>query len=1041
MRKLISWQRLEYEDIPVYLHPERPDWAVPDPEADFLLKKGLQQEPPSSLEENFHLTRLASQLEAPPKDVYSGRADHLTLEGLQECWFHLTNRCNLSCRHCLFASSPASRDTLSRDVLNQALNQACDLGCRLFYFTGGEPLIYPDFSKIVSDILQRQECHVVILTNGLLLENHIQDLISLPSERLHFQISLDGMENQHDILRGSGSFQKVMTALDLIREAEIQTTLSIALNRYNLKNLTDLVELASAKGIHNLHLMYHFVRGKGSQDQFVSSEEIFGQLRLAYERGIALGVSIDNVETIRSQVFSVPGHKHDLSNAGWQSLAIGPTGEIYPSPALVGMEKMGCGSVDQGLENVWRHSKLLNELRESSLRGTDYEKNPFKFLIGGGDIDHSVIHSGEFAGHDPYSGLYNLIALHLIREQASKYPARNRRPEFLLKMGEVRTDCPEDGKVSLTHCNCVISLADQGGRSSIREFYAAAAEEANTEIVNPFLRKETGADFIPENARQRSYGCGSPVQDAGLTQGEILVDLGSGSGTECFQAAEKVGPEGKVIGVDMTREMITLANESRPKVAEKLGYDNTEFRHGFLEDLPLEDQSADVIISNCVINLSPDKRQTLHEAFRILKPGGRLVVSDIVSDNPVPPEIKNNPKLRGECLGGAFTLEDLMGMLSSAGFSTVKLRKRFPYRQIGGTSFYSLTFSARKPSGKENIEVIYRGPFAAVTTEGGQILLKGRRTRIWTDDPTCLDESVFVLDSRGVVKNLDQGDSCCATSKAATSCCPEQADNKEECCPAAPLNFQTGRDCLVCGEPLVYFESETRMNCHACGKIHQTPVCCRNEHFVCDDCHQAPALTAIRKNCTETGETDMIRLLDHIRRQPGINLHGPEHHAMVPGIILATYRNLGGQVNRSDILKAVNQGSRVPGGTCGLWGACGAAIGVGIGFSILLQSTPLQGKARQQVMQACSRILAGLGEIPAPRCCQRETWLALKEASRLSERFLPLALQADFTLKCRQYEINRECVRRQCPLWQSRSKQADGMTILPLAGQKPEIKN
>lgn len=1038
MNNLTEWHRLEFEDTPIYVNPEKPDWVVPDSTADLLLKKGLEQRSPESREEIFHLHRLTSQLGPPVEDHYTGRAGHLKLGSLKECWFHLTDRCNLSCRHCLFNSSPGSRETLDQSVLKQAVYEAGELGCRLFYFTGGEPFVYSGFIKIITDILQDPASHVVILTNGLLLDRFIPELASLPSGRLHLQVSLDGLEKEHDYLRGRGCFQQVMAALDLLRDRNMPTTISMALNRDNMESLTDLVDLASTRKISNLHLMYHFIRGKGSGEQFVSPAEIFRKLSRAHKRGAELGVSIDNIEIIRSQVFSVPGSRHDLSNAGWQSLAIGPSGDIYPSPALIGMEESNCGSAKEGLEHVWRNSTVLQNLRESSLRGSDYEKNPLKFLVGGGDIDHSLINGGNFTGYDPYVELYNSIALYLIKNQVEKYQYRNNRPEYLLKMGDVRTDCPEGGKVSLTHCNCVISLADKGGRNTVREFYAGAAVTANSEIVNPFAGQQTEADYIPAASRERSYGCGSPVQDADLSPGEVLVDLGSGSGTECFQGAAEVGPQGRVIGIDMTREMLALADESRQQVAEKIGYHNVEFRFGYLEDLPLQDNRADVIISNCVINLSPDKRMTLQEAFRVLKPGGRLVVSDIVTERQVPVEIKNDQKLLGECLGGAFTQEDLLGILSAAGFTAVKFIKRFPYRKIEETQFFSLTFSARKPALAKEIEVIYRGPYGAVMTEKGQTLLKGKPASVMADDPACLDESVFIIDSRGTVANLDQGESCCSITSIneASSCCSNSPEGQNQCCSADSTGSQTGIDCLICGRPLVYSRNETTMICHNCGKECQSRVCCENGHYICDDCHQGPALAVIRKICMKTEETDMIRLLDHIRRQPGINLHGPEHHAMVPGIMVTTYLNRGGWISRDDIPKAVRQGSKVPGGACGFWGMCGAAAGAGIGFSLLLQASPLKGRTRQQAMTACSRILSRISEIAAPRCCQRETWLVLKEAARLSEELLPVPLLARAPLNCSQHEVNRECIRRQCPLWDSRSRKTGGNNILPLAGLK-----
>ena len=204
----------------------------------------------------------------------------------------------------------------------------------------------------------------------------------------------------------------------------------------------------------------------------------------------------------------------------------------------------------------------------------------------------------------------------------------------------------------------------------------------------PLAPAQDQADFIPEDSRKRSYGCGSPVTDAAPQPGETLVDLGSGSGVECFMAAAAVGAQGQVFGIDMTDEMLRLATASKQEVTARLGYDNVEFRKGFLEQIPLDDQCADIVISNCVINLSPDKRQTYREIFRVLKPGGRMVISDIITDTAIPPSIKNNVLYRGECLGGAMQQEELVAMLEAAGFAAIRLVKRFPLSSGGGNGFF-----------------------------------------------------------------------------------------------------------------------------------------------------------------------------------------------------------------------------------------------------------------------------------------------------------------------------------------------------------------
>ena len=184
-------------------------------------------------------------------------------------------------------------------------------------------------------------------------------------------------------------------------------------------------------------------------------------------------------------------------------------------------------------------------------------------------------------------------------------------------------------------------------------------------------------DSVPEDANL-GLGCGNPQAIASLKPGETVVDLGSGSGFDCFLASKEVGETGQVIGVDMTPEMVSKARE----YAEKMGTSNVEFRLGEIEHLPVADSSADIIISNCVINLSPDKLSVYRDAYRVLKPGGRLAILDIVATAPLPDEIQKNLALVSACVGGAATIDDTMGMLKQAGFQDIKIKPKDESREV-----------------------------------------------------------------------------------------------------------------------------------------------------------------------------------------------------------------------------------------------------------------------------------------------------------------------------------------------------------------------
>lgn len=227
---------------------------------------------------------------------------------------------------------------------------------------------------------------------------------------------------------------------------------------------------------------------------------------------------------------------------------------------------------------------------------------------------------------------------------------------------------------------------------------------------------------------------------------------------------------------------------------------------------------------------------------------------------------------------------------------------------------------------------------------------------------------------------------------------------------------------MCCGEELHYFTEPREMACHYCGQRRFADGCCPKEHFVCNRCHQENGLEVIKSICITTREKDLIELLKIIRSHPSIPMHGPEHHAMIPGILLACYRNCGGAISSKEILTAINRGADVPGAVCGFWGACGAALGIGIGVATLFSATPLTAGPRQLAQEFSGRILMALAARKGGRCCQRETYIALTETARLSSELLPVAMQATAQLHCEQYLHNKECIRQQCPLWEMRAR-------------------
>jgi arsenite methyltransferase len=214
-------------------------------------------------------------------------------------------------------------------------------------------------------------------------------------------------------------------------------------------------------------------------------------------------------------------------------------------------------------------------------------------------------------------------------------------------------------------------------REEVRRRYGATAhgedsscaEGCCTSTSATALGYSAEQSAIAPEAANLGLGCGNPLAIASLQEGQVILDLGSGAGFDCFLAARAVGSSGKVIGVDMTHEMLNKAREN----AQKNGFTNVEFRLGEIEALPVPDNSIDVIISNCVINLSPEKQRVFNEAFRVLKSGGRLAVADMVATAPLPDEIKSDWAAYTGCMAGASQITDLERMLETAGFQNINI--------------------------------------------------------------------------------------------------------------------------------------------------------------------------------------------------------------------------------------------------------------------------------------------------------------------------------------------------------------------------------
>ena len=382
--------------------------------------------------------------------------------------------------------------------------------------------------------------------------------------------------------------------------------------------------------------------------------------------------------------------------------------------------------------------------------------------------------------------------------------------------------------------------------SVVKDRYADGANAREEALCCPVDYDPKYLEVIPTEVIERDYGCGDPSKY--VQQGETVLDLGSGTGKICFIASQVVGAEGKVIGVDMTDDMLSVARENAPIVAERIGFDNVEFRKGRIQDLQLdlealearlkespvsdangyleaeemaeelklrqplvESDSIDVVVSNCVLNLvsKKNRRQMFEEIHRVLKRGGRAVISDIVCDEEVPEELQNDADLWSGCISGAFLEDEFLQAFEDTGFYGVRILKfdEEPWQTVKGIEFRSMTLEAYK--GKEGVclernqAVIYKGPFKKVLDDDGNPMERGKRYAVCDKvyniyrsgayenmfefvDPkeeVPMDQAELFDCSKTVIRDPRQtkGEAYDATTEASDCCSPGEGDDSG-CC-------------------------------------------------------------------------------------------------------------------------------------------------------------------------------------------------------------------------------------------------------------------
>jgi radical SAM protein with 4Fe4S-binding SPASM domain len=743
---------------------------------------------------------------------YEGRGEYLNLDRLSELWIHTNNSCNLQCTHCLVSSGPGEDKGLPTDETRRIIDEGKELGVFRFYFTGGEPFIRKDIFDLIEYVTRDEYSELIILTNGMSFNKrgNINRLLETGRGRVKPQISLDGSNAKaNDPIRGEGTFEKITKGIKAAVQAGLSPTVTTVVNSHNAKDVPEITSLLASLGVTNHHLLWVHQTGRimnGGRDLILPTYELIEVVKRVKKTADELGIIVDNFEAIRAKLRTRKFTKFDLSNSCWDSLCVYSDGEVYPSAALANTRELSAGNIkERSLEEIWEKSRVFEMFRGATVQSRSKCSSCFlKFICGGGDIEHSYFYNratfgkGDLVGSDPYSDLHEYMIVSTLLELAGENAIKHNNksgfdaPHVFLGMGEGAVACGMDEinrngirnakpasnsefDVQLSHSNCVLMFDIDKSREVVREFYGKAAEEPQKELCCPTSYPTDDVSHIPTDVIERFYGCGSPISIADVEPGETVVDLGSGAGIDCFIAAKKVGTDGRVIGIDMTDQMLGVANECKSIVTKNLGYDVVEFRRGFLEEIPVVNKTVDLITSNCVINLSPDKKRVFSEMWRILKNHGRIVISDIVSEKEVPEHIVTNDHLWGECIAGSLTEEQFISYLEQAGFYGLQLLNRIYWKTVESHRFYSITvrgYKFEKSAGCVYIgqSAIYLGPLKAIADEEGHLFPRNEAVEICTDTAEKLAkppyEGMFIITDPTREVNEDyicsvDGGNCC----------------------------------------------------------------------------------------------------------------------------------------------------------------------------------------------------------------------------------------------------------------------------------------
>lgn len=461
----------------LFLDPSRPVWFVVNREGADVIEGLMNGDIVSEHAENMQFLEELNAKDLIGKaalevEEYAGRGGFINSDFLEELWLHVTDSCNLACKHCLVnagKNSPGNARELSTEEIGGIIDQARLMGTGRFYFSGGEPFMRRDIFDLIEKVTEKDQ--LAILTNGSMIKKNQERIRKLRNRnRILFQISLESdKESVHDDLRSEGSFKSALEGIKALTALDMTPVVAMTMTRKNISDVSAVNKMLKDLGIRFHHLIWLHKRGRAvsEEDLFVSTGEIASaleQLRLTSQQ---TGVAVTLQKAACVRVGGRRDTKYDLCHAGISTLAVGPDGRAYPCGALVGEARLACGSVlDRGLKNVWENDRVLKSIRETSQIDTPKCGScPYRFYCGGGCISYKYYHSGRVSGEDlycsAYKKLYERALVDTVRERCASMKPIKDRPYLYAASCPPETLPPgRDIDVRSFHCACVLTTND-----------------------------------------------------------------------------------------------------------------------------------------------------------------------------------------------------------------------------------------------------------------------------------------------------------------------------------------------------------------------------------------------------------------------------------------------------------------------------------------------------------------------------------------------------------------------------------------------------